>query len=184
MYPVCSTSVSEEMLKGVQDANVCLWNTQESFTIFHLNLCTSDIFSADIHSAPVLPSIPAECCCTRLAWQRSLSLQRCDCPGITQVWVPAERVSLPALPSSVPALLLTEHTGWLAREPGVCWVGFQVNELPDLPLCSHMRISAGTRTEVIWPDLTLAEAALTQCSLKLPWCWLSVSAGTKRRAGL
>lgn len=81
---------SEEMLKGVQDANVSLWNAQESFTtayksnlIFHLNPCTSDIFSVDIHSAPVLPSIPAECCCIRLAWQHNLTLQHWDCPGIT-----------------------------------------------------------------------------------------------------
>lgn len=49
------------MLKGVQDANVCLLNIQENFTmayksnlIFHLNPCTSDMCQVDIHSAPVL----------------------------------------------------------------------------------------------------------------------------------
>lgn len=63
MYSVCSTWVSEEMLKGVQDANVCLWNTRENFTmayksnlIFHLNPCTSDSRAVGIHSAPVLSS--------------------------------------------------------------------------------------------------------------------------------
>jgi len=62
MYPVCLTWVSEEMLKGVQDASICLWNTQENFTtacksnlIFHLNPCTSDVWcGCPLSTCPVI----------------------------------------------------------------------------------------------------------------------------------
>lgn len=168
MYPVCSTWVSEEMLKGVQDANVCLWNTQENFTtayksnlIFHLNPCTSDIRGVDIHSAPVLSSHSHWLLLHEISvTAEPLSLQHHDHLVLIQVWVPSERgVSLAVLPQLCSAPVLVEQCGEHKLADALGW--FSCGSVPKSgSLCSHTRISACTGEEITWSDLPLAAAAL------------------------
>lgn len=141
MYLVCSTSVSEEMLKGVQDANVCLWNTPESFTtayksnlIFHLNPCTSDICSADIHSAPVLPS-PSHWLHEVSVTAEPHSLQHPDCLVLAQVRAaPQKAPHCLHCPGWVPARV--EYTAWLMCESFFCRVASHVGQV-WFPVQSH-----------------------------------------------
>ena len=166
MYPVCSTWVSEEMLKGVQDANVCLWNTQENFTtayksnlIFHLNPCTSDIHGVDIHSAPALSSHSHWLLLHKLSvTAEPFSLQHHDCLVLIQEWVPPKIGVL--LPVLYLAPVLMEWCGEHRLAHTLGWISCGL--LPRSgSLCSHRRVSACRREEVMWSDLPFAAAAFT-----------------------
>lgn len=142
------------MLKGVQDANVCLWNIRENFTmvcksnlIFHLNPCTSDMCHMDI-STQHLSCHSHWWCFMRWVWQQFLSLQHHDCLVTMQVCVPPGKgVELAGLPQCV------QHLCWWSsvKSTGVLihGVDFCVSGFPDLAPCAVTR-GLGKR----WHDQT------------------------------